>query len=368
MPNGRQGFRTLPLVTIAMVTYNSGRFLREAMQSALAQDCDDFELLVCDDCSHDDSWGIVKSFDDRRIRAVRNDVNLGEYLNRNKALGLARGKYIMFLDGDDIIYPHGLRQLVRVMEQFRALRLRAAWSPRRNSSIPSSSIRGNSACAPFSDPAASPTDFTQLFFRTEALRAIGGFDGRYRSGDTQIQLKLGLRSHVVLMGGGLAWWRKRRGQASEAIRSNGEAVKERWQYGVDTLNDPACPLTPREKTDARHNLSRLVLRHALRLASRGRFHDALRIALTTGIRAAEWRSLLRGYQFPYLRDVTGDNPIRERIDVPMPAPMITRKSWGPRSCGCRSACPRGAQRWSWRLLRSESASRARSSISAESRG
>src|SRR6185369_7122651 len=118
MPNGRHGFRTSPLATIAMVTYNSGRFLREAMQSALAQDCDDFELLVCDDCSHDDSWGIVKSFDDRRIRAVRNDVNLGEYLNRNKALGLARGKYIMFLDGDDIIYPHGLRQLVRVMEQF----------------------------------------------------------------------------------------------------------------------------------------------------------------------------------------------------------------------------------------------------------
>jgi hypothetical protein len=185
-------------------------------------------------------------------------------------------------------------------------------------------------CA-FLGPGGLANDFTQLFFRTEALRAAGGFDGRYRSGDTQIQLKLGLRSHVVLMGGGLAWWRKRRGQASEAIRSNGEAVKERWQYGVDALNDPACPLTPSEKADARHNLSRLVLRHALRLASRGQFHDALRIALTTGIRATEWRSLLRGYQFPYLRDVTGDNPIRERIDVPVPAPMVPRRSWRPKA-------------------------------------
>ena len=330
MPSGRKGFRTSPLVTIAMVTYNSGRFLREAMQSALAQDCDDFELLVCDDCSHDDSWDIVKSFDDRRIRAVRNDVNLGEYLNRNKALGLARGKYIMFLDGDDIIYPHGLRQLVRVMEKFPRAAFASCLEPSEKFIYPVELDSRQFCMCAFLGPGGLANDFTQLFFRTEALRATGGFDGRYRSGDTQIQLKLGLRSHVVLMGGGLAWWRKRRGQASEAIRGNGEAVKERWRYGVEALNDPACPLTSREKTDARHNLSRLVLRHALRLASRGQLHDALRIALTTGIRATEWRSLLRGYQFPYLRDVTGDNPIRERIDVPVHAPMIPRKSWGPK--------------------------------------
>src|SRR5689334_22638231 len=100
MPNAYRRFRSAPLVTIAMVTYNSGRFVREAIESALAQDCDDFELLVCDDFSTDGTWEIVKGFSDRRIRALRNDTNLGEYLNRNKALGLARGKYLMYLDGD----------------------------------------------------------------------------------------------------------------------------------------------------------------------------------------------------------------------------------------------------------------------------
>jgi hypothetical protein len=193
-------------------------------------------------------------------------------------------------------------------------------------------------CA-FLGPAVLANDFTQIFFRTEALRAVGGFQGRYRSGDTQIQLILGMRSHVVLTGGGLAWWRQHPGQASEAIRNNGVSVKERWQYCMEVLGDPACPLTGSEKATARHNLSRLVLRHALRLASRRQFHDSLRIALTTGIRATEWRCLLRDYQFPYLSEVTGEKPIRAIIDAPVPRPMATPRSWLPQVPQVRRRAP-----------------------------
>src|SRR5258706_6333730 len=97
-----------PLVTVAMVTYNSARYLTEAIESVLAQEFEDFELLICDDCSRDDTWQIASRYDDPRIRAVRNEFNMGEYQNRNQALRLARGKYVMFLDGDDFLYPHGL--------------------------------------------------------------------------------------------------------------------------------------------------------------------------------------------------------------------------------------------------------------------
>lgn len=329
MPNGYHRFRTSPLATIAMVTYNSGRFLREAIESVLAQDCDDFELLVCDDCSHDDSWDIVKSFDDRRIRAVRNDANLGEYLNRNKALGLARGKYIMYLDGDDILYPHGLGQLARTLQQFPRAAFAAGLTPCEKFIFPVElAPREYCSCA-FLGPNVLANDFTQLFFRTEALRAIGGFDLRYRSGDTYIQFALGMRSHVVLTAGGLAWWRQRRGQASERMRANGESLQEMWRYCRELLEQPACPLDEREKGAARANLTRLLLRRSVRLMLRKQPGDAYRLAFETGIPLREWASILRPYEHPFLRHVTGDNPVRVSIDAGPPVTDAPRRTWRP---------------------------------------
>src|SRR3982751_5861505 len=101
--HSQQLSRSKPVATIAMVTYNSARYLRDAIDSVLAQDFADFELLICDDGSHDGTVEIVGGYDDPRIRFVQNETNLGEYLNRNKALSLAQGRYLMFLDGDDYL-------------------------------------------------------------------------------------------------------------------------------------------------------------------------------------------------------------------------------------------------------------------------
>src|ERR1039458_6787046 len=97
-----------PKVTVAMVTFNSAKYVAQAIESILAQDFSSFELLICDDCSTDQTWAIIQGYVDTRIRAIRNDKNIGEYANRNQALFRAEGKYLIFIDGDDYLYPHCL--------------------------------------------------------------------------------------------------------------------------------------------------------------------------------------------------------------------------------------------------------------------
>ena len=327
MHNGHHRFRTAPLATIAMVTYNSGRFLRAAIESVLAQDCGDFELLVSDDCSHDDTWDIVKSFDDRRIRAVRNDVNLGEYLNRNKALALARGRYLIYIDGDDVIYPFGLGRMIRAMERFPDAAFAAALPPSEKFIYPVELTPAEYCRCTFLGPIILTSDFTQLFFRTEALRAVGGFDTRYRTGDLHIQYLLGSRRNALLVANGLAWWRKRRGQASEALRARGEPIVEMWRYCREILDDPACPLQAHEKDMARENLSRMVLRNSVRMLLRGRLGNAMHMALHTGVPLNEWSCILHPYKKPYLSEVTGDKPLHVAVER-QPAPIaLTHKPW-----------------------------------------
>ncbi|MBI1781723.1 MAG: glycosyltransferase family 2 protein [Sphingobacteriales bacterium] len=107
-----------PLFSIVTVTYNSARWVRQAIESVLAQPFADFELLICDDCSQDDTWDIIHSYQDSRIRKYRNGFNIGEYPNRNKALSLAKGHYLLIIDGDDILYKETLVRHAALINYF----------------------------------------------------------------------------------------------------------------------------------------------------------------------------------------------------------------------------------------------------------
>lgn len=87
-----------------MTTYNGEKFLREQLDSILAQSVSDFELVVCDDCSSDSSWAILQEYEkkDARIKAVHNERNLGFVKNFEKAISLCKGDCIALSDQDDI--------------------------------------------------------------------------------------------------------------------------------------------------------------------------------------------------------------------------------------------------------------------------
>ena len=104
------------LVSIIMPTYNCGRFIKEAIDSVLSQSYTNWELIIVDDCSTDDTKAFVSTYTDKRIRYMRNEQNMGAALTRNRALKEANGKYIAFLDSDDTWSPEKLEKQIAFME------------------------------------------------------------------------------------------------------------------------------------------------------------------------------------------------------------------------------------------------------------
>jgi glycosyltransferase involved in cell wall biosynthesis len=104
-----------PKVSVYIPTYNYGRFLGEAIQSVLDQTFQDWELIVVDDGSTDNTREVVEAFDDPRIHYVYQE-NQGNPAARNTALRLVRGEYVACLDGDDIWLPEKLAKQVAQLD------------------------------------------------------------------------------------------------------------------------------------------------------------------------------------------------------------------------------------------------------------
>jgi glycosyltransferase involved in cell wall biosynthesis len=106
-----------PTVTFVIPCYNLAQFLPECVESILAQGYRDFEVLIMDDCSPDNTAEVALSFRDSRVRHVRNPANLGHLANYNRGIALARGKYVWLISPDDRLRrPYVLERYVRVME------------------------------------------------------------------------------------------------------------------------------------------------------------------------------------------------------------------------------------------------------------
>src|SRR5690242_1454586 len=98
------------LLTVLMPVYNAERFLREAIDSILAQSLQQFEFLIIDDGSTDSSVDIIRSYTDSRIRFIQNERNLGISATLNKGIELSKTELIARMDADDISYPTRLEK------------------------------------------------------------------------------------------------------------------------------------------------------------------------------------------------------------------------------------------------------------------
>ena len=106
----------MPHVTVLMPTYNVAPYVKEAIESVLRQTYKDFELLVIDDCSKDNTVEVVRAIDDPRIRVEQNEHNLGLADNLNRGLSLITTEYVARMDGDDIAEPFWLEKEVAVLD------------------------------------------------------------------------------------------------------------------------------------------------------------------------------------------------------------------------------------------------------------
>lgn len=105
------------IISIVVPVYNCEKFIEETITSVLNQTYKDFELILVNDCSTDKSVDKIKSFSDARIRLIEQETNQGAYAARNKGVKEARGRYIAFLDADDIWEPVKLEHELTFMKE-----------------------------------------------------------------------------------------------------------------------------------------------------------------------------------------------------------------------------------------------------------
>ena len=104
------------MVSIIMPSYNTAKFIAESIDSVLAQTYTNWELIIVDDCSTDNTDDVVKPYlNDTRISYLKNGKNSGAAVSRNRALREAKGKWIAFLDSDDLWYPQKLEKQLSFM-------------------------------------------------------------------------------------------------------------------------------------------------------------------------------------------------------------------------------------------------------------
>lgn len=256
-----------------MTAFNRASYIGEAIASVLASSFGEFELIVLDDCSTDGTVDIARQYTrmDPRVRVYVNETNLGDYPNRNKAAGYATGKYLKYLDSDDMLYPHGLGVFVGEMESQpdAALglcsRLVQEKEPFPVLVAPRDSYRRHFFGQGFLDCGPSGT-----IVRRDVFLQYGGFSGKRMVSDFELWLRIAANYPVLILPGSLMFWRIHEGQEFAAGMAQGIYMENLIPLLENAIQSPTAPLTDEEKDRIMRHYRKIVTRAVIRSAVNGR--------------------------------------------------------------------------------------------------
>jgi glycosyltransferase involved in cell wall biosynthesis len=164
-------------ISVVMPVYNAGAHVAAAVRSILQQTCADFQFIIINDGSTDDTSRIIRSFSDRRIRLVERE-NRGFAYSLNQGIALARGKYIARMDGDDIAYPDRLERQYAFMQTHTGVDILGGQADiidavgELTGQLQCPSAPGNIArCLPYLCPLCHPT----YFVKKDVYVALNGY-------------------------------------------------------------------------------------------------------------------------------------------------------------------------------------------------
>ncbi|NJO90148.1 MAG: glycosyltransferase family 2 protein [Chloroflexia bacterium] len=251
-----------PLVSILTTVFNRDQYLSYCIESVLCSTYLEWELIIVDDLSTDHSIDIANKYalKDRRIKVFQNEKNLGDYPNRNKAASLASGKYIKYLDADDMIYPYTLEIMVNAMEQFPEAALGISEDVVEDyHPYPFQLTTQETFQRQFLRRGILGVGPTATIIRKDAFDQIGGFSGKRYIGDVECWLKLTSLFPLVKIQSGLVFWRRHEGQEFDLGHTTNSYLKMNYQMNLEALKSEDCPLTPEEKAMA---VSKIQKRHS----------------------------------------------------------------------------------------------------------
>lgn len=238
-----------PLVSVLMTAYNRASCIGNAIESVLANTYPNFELIIVDDCSTDDTLAIAQQYasKDTRIRVYKNEINLGDYPNRNKAASYAKGKYLKYCDSDEELYSFCLDFMVDSMEAYPegALGLSHIHDVRRLPYMVSSeeAYQWHYFKKDFFHNAPTSTIIRRAEFEKE-----GGFGNIRHRGDYDLWLRLAAKYPVVRVPAFLTWNFDHDGQE----KSKNHLYKKALTHNISiaALKDANCPLKEEDKQRA----------------------------------------------------------------------------------------------------------------------
>jgi glycosyltransferase involved in cell wall biosynthesis len=277
---------TSPLVSVLITVFNREQYLAAAVDSVLGQTMQDFEIIIVDDLSTDRSVDIARDYAarDSRIHFFRNERNLGDYPNRNRAAQLARGCYLKYVDSDDLLYKHSLAIMVEAMEASPDAALGLSHSrPEDESPYPWKLSPSEAWRKHFLDRGCLSCGPSAAIARRDAFTEIGGFGDWGVLNDADLWFRMSARWPVILLQPGLVWWRR---HEQQEFTRNGAAkayLERGFSLTVETLSSQNCPLTTIERQAA---LDRARQHHARRLLS---------LAIRDGQPAQAWQLLQKSH-------------------------------------------------------------------------
>lgn len=239
-----------PVVSVLITAYNRQAYIGEAIDSVLRSTFQDFEVIVVDDASSDATLSIAQEYAraDPRVRVFQNQINLGDYPNRNCAARWARSEYLKYVDSDDVIYPHGLEVMVSCVRAFPEAGLGLSANGDLQGAYPrllqpADSFREHYLVSDLFGRAPG-----SAIMRRSAFEAAGGFSGAPYVGDLALWLKMASRFSLVKMPRDLYWDRAH--QQQERIYEPAETVALRRTIAMEAVTAPDCPLSEDERQRA----------------------------------------------------------------------------------------------------------------------
>lgn len=269
-----------PTVSVLTTVYNREKYIAACIESVLASTYKDWELIIVDDQSKDRSVAIAQEYAarDARIKVYVNEKNLGDYPNRNQAASYAKGKYLKYLDADDLIYPHGLRLMAETMEQFPECALGISQEVAEDfKPFPFVMQPKETFTREFLMRGVLGIGPTATIIRRDAFEALGGFTGTRYIGDTELWYKIALKYPIVKMVDGLIFWRQHDDQQIVSEQKDTTIVGFRYLHQIKTLENPLIPLSPEAINTAKMKIDKRFARQLLQLVKQGRFKTANQI-------------------------------------------------------------------------------------------
>jgi glycosyltransferase involved in cell wall biosynthesis len=258
-----------PFVSVLMTAFNREKYVEEAIQSVLKSSYSNFELIIVDDCSTDNTVSIIQSYEknDRRIKVFINDTTLGDYPNRAKAVSHATGKYIKFVDSDDLIYPHTLEKMVEAMERYPEAAMGISQITVESiESFPKLTFPEITYKQHFYGDGILRYGPTGTIINREAYNQLGGFSHKRYIADTEFWLKLAAIYPIIKLEPGLVFWRSHSEQEYYYGINSNAYIAAAYKAYRNALNAENCPL---QKQDIKRITKRLQWKQARDILSVG---------------------------------------------------------------------------------------------------